>query len=88
MPQSLFPAGDSMENGRKIASMIVGGIQCALGGLASVLAFLVYSSPPLRETLAIASEEIYLYMFLLLVFSLFSIVSGFLLVHRENNKEQ
>jgi hypothetical protein len=68
---------------RKGASWVVGGIQCGLGGLASVVAFLVYASPSFRETLAIASEETYLYMFLLLVFGVFSILSGLLLVHGE-----
>jgi len=70
---------------RKAASWVVGGIQCGLGGIAAVLAFLVYASPSLQETLTITLQEIYLYMFLLLVFSLFSTLSGLLLIHREKN---
>lgn len=77
---------NQMGNARKAASWLVGGIQCGLGGLAAVLAFLVYSSPSLQQTLAITLEkEGYLYMLLLLVFSLFSIISGLLLIHREKN---
>jgi hypothetical protein len=71
---------------RKAVTWLVGGIQCALGGLAAVVAFLVYSSQSLRETLAIAFQDIYVYMFLLLVFSVFSIVSGLFLVHREQSE--
>lgn len=69
---------------RKIVSRFVGGIQCTLGTLASVLAFMIYVSPSMRETIAIASEgEVYLYMFLLLIFGVFSILSGLLLVRGE-----
>lgn len=71
---------------RKALSFVVGRIQCGLGGIAAVLAFLVYASSSLQETLAITlQEEVYLYMFLLLVFSLFSTLSGLLLIHREKN---
>jgi hypothetical protein len=75
-----------MGKARKAASWFIGGIQCGLGGLAAALAFLVYASPSLQEALAITLEkEGYLYMLLLLVFSLFSIISGLLLIHREKN---
>jgi len=70
---------------RRIASRLVGGIQCGLGGLASVFAFLIYASPLIREALAITYEEVYLYMFLFLVFGVFSILSGLLLVREEES---
>jgi len=74
-----------MTKARRVALRIVGGLQCGLGGLASVFAYLVYASPLIRDALAIASEEVPLYMFLFLVFGMFSILSGFLLVHEEDS---
>jgi hypothetical protein len=70
---------------RKAVSSFVGGFQCFLGGLAAVFAFIIYVSPSLRETLSITFQEIYLYMFTLLVFSAFSTLSGLLLIRREKN---
>jgi len=70
-----------MTKARKVASRLVGGFQCGLGGFASVLAYLIYASPSIQDMLAITSEEVPLYMFLFLVFGMFSILSGFLLVH-------
>ena len=72
-----------MAKARRVVSRFVGGIQCGLGALASVFAFLVYASPSIRDALAITSEEVYLYMFLSLVFGVFSILSGSLLVRKE-----
>jgi len=74
-----------MIKARRVASQLVGGIQCGLGGLASVFAYLVYASPLIRDVLAITSEEVYLYMFLFLVFGVFSILSGLLLVREEKS---
>ncbi|NWF86343.1 hypothetical protein HXY32_00775 [Candidatus Bathyarchaeota archaeon] len=72
-----------MTNVRRIFSRFVGGFQCVLGVLASVFSFIIYVSPSTRETLAITSEEVYLYMFLSLIFSVFSILSGLLLIRGE-----
>ncbi len=73
-----------MTNVRGAVSRFVGGIQCVLGVLASVFAFIIYASLSVRETLAITSEgEVYLYMFLSLIFGVFSILSGLLLVRGE-----
>lgn len=73
-----------MTNARKTVSLFVGGIQCVLGVLASVFAFIIYASPSMRETIAITSEgEVYLYIFLSLIFSVFSLLSGVLLVRGE-----
>jgi hypothetical protein len=69
---------------RKAFSLFVGGIQCVLGGIASVLAYLVFTSRQAQETLSIASREVPLFMFLLLAFGMFSILSGLFLV-REGN---
>ena len=68
---------------RRVMSRLIGGVQCWLGGLAVTLAFLVYGSPSVRDVLAVTSEEVYLYMFLFLVFGMFSILSGLLLVREE-----
>jgi len=73
-----------MSKFRKIVSQLIGGIQCGLGMLASVFAYLIYASPSIRDVLAITSEEIYLYMFLFLVFGIFSILSG-LIVRKEES---
>jgi len=72
-----------MTKARRMVSQLVGGIQCLLGGLSSVFAYIVYASSSIRDDLAITSEEVYLYMFLFLVFGMFSILSGLLLVHEE-----
>ena len=72
---------------RKAVSRLVGGIQCGLGALASVFAYLIYASPSIRDALAVTSEEVYLHMFLFLIFGMFSILSGLLLVHEENGGE-
>jgi len=69
-----------MTKARRAVSRLVGGIQCGLGGLVSVFAFLVYASPLIRDSLAVTPEEVYLYMFLFLVFSMLSILSGLLLL--------
>jgi len=74
-----------MGKARKAMSWIAGGIQVTLGALAAVVAFLIHTNASLQETLAISFQEVYLYMLLLLVFGTFSIISGLLLVHRENN---
>jgi len=69
----------------RAVSRFVGGIQCGLGGLASVFAYLIYASPSMRDLLAVTPEEIYLYMFLFLVFGMFSTLSGLLLIRTEDS---
>jgi hypothetical protein len=66
-----------------ILARLVGGIQCFLGTLSSVLAYLVYASQPLRESLGIAGNEISFFIFLFMVFGVFSIVSGMILINRD-----
>lgn len=74
-----------MTKARKAVSWFVGGFQCCLGVLAAVFAFIIYVSPSTRATLSITFEEIYVYMFILLVFSAFSTLGGLLLMRTEKN---
>jgi len=69
---------------RRIVSRIVGGIQCGLGCIAIALAFMVYANQSIRDALAIALTEVYLYMFLFLVFGMFSVLSGLPLLREKN----
>jgi hypothetical protein len=62
-------------------------VQCGFGGVASVLSYFIYSSSSLREALSIASEEIYLYMFVSAVFGVLSLVSGVLLVQQNGRRQ-
>jgi len=68
------------------AASIIGGIQCGLGGLVSVVAFLIYASSSIRDALAITLEEVYLHIFLFLVFGIFSIFSGLLLIYGDGSE--
>jgi len=70
-----------------VVARFTGVIQCGLGGLASVFAYLVYANPSIRDALAITSKEVYFYMFLFLVFGMFSILSGLLLVREEDGAD-
>ncbi len=72
-----------MSEARRAVSLLIGGVQCGFGVLASILTFLIYASPTVREAFAIASEEVYLYMFLLLVFGILSVLSGLLLAREQ-----
>lgn len=60
-------------------SRLVAGVQCALGGVSSTLAYFVYSNAWIREAISISDGEVYLFMFLFLAFGAFSIFSGLLL---------
>lgn len=73
-----------MANFRKTISQFIGGIQCVIGMIATVFAFIIYAYPVVRETIAITSEgELYLYMFLSSIFGVFSILSGLLIIREE-----
>jgi hypothetical protein len=69
-----------MGKARRALSRVVGGIQCSLGGMAAALVFLVYASSEVQEALSIVPEDVYLHMFLISVFSVFLILSGWLLI--------
>ena len=69
-----------MANFSTLLSWVVGGIQCIAGGLATVFAFLTFASSSTRDSLSIASDETYLYMFLFTILGVFLISSGLVLV--------
>jgi hypothetical protein len=54
-----------------------------MGLAASALAFMIYTSASVREDLSIGEEEITLFMLVLLVFGVFSIVSGIILLREK-----
>jgi hypothetical protein len=54
-----------------------------MGSAASVLAFTIYVRASVREELSIGEEEITLFMFMFLVFGVFSIVSGMILLREK-----
>jgi hypothetical protein len=68
---------------RRAVSLLVGGIQCVFGTLALVLAVLIYAVPEVQMRLITNLNEVYLYMFIFSVFGILSIVSGTLLMYRE-----
>lgn len=73
-----------MKKVRKVISRVIGAIQIALGGSMSLLAYLVYVNAQIQDWLSISPSEVYLYMFLFLVFGVFSIISGSLLIQEKN----
>ena len=73
-----------MASFRTVISRFIGGIQCFLGAVSAVLSFLVYASQPFRESLDIDLQEASLFMLLFMVFSVFSIVSGLILIREES----
>jgi hypothetical protein len=54
-----------------------------MGSAASVLAFMIYATASVREELSIGEEEITLFMFIFLVFGVFSVVSGMILLREK-----
>lgn len=64
-------------------SRLVGGIQCVLGGMASMFAYIVYVNADMQQILDIDERELGVIMLLLLVFGIFSIVSGAKLLGEE-----
>lgn len=76
-----------MSKARKIISQVVGGVQCVLGGLMSILAYLVYASSQIQNLFGIPPAEVYLYMFIFLVLGVFSIISGMLLIQEKNRED-
>lgn len=61
----------------------MGGIQCVLGGMASMFAYIVYVNADMQQILDIDERELGVIMLLLLVFGIFSIVSGAKLLGEE-----
>jgi len=54
-----------------------------MGGLASTFAYVIYASASVQEELSINQEEVPLFMFVFLVFGVFSIVSGMILMREK-----
>jgi len=69
---------------RRRVSRIAGGFQCVLGATASIFAYIVYASTPIQEKLSISQGEVTLFMFILLVFGVFSVLSGIVLLHEKS----
>jgi uncharacterized protein with PQ loop repeat len=61
----------------------LGGFQFLAGAAASALAYVIYVSEPIRTELSIAPAEITLFMFILLVFAVFSMLSGMILIREK-----
>ncbi len=66
---------------RRCLFRVLGGLQCVIGSVVSVLAFMIYVSPLVREELSIGEGEVSLFMLVLLVFGTFFIASGMVLVN-------
>jgi len=69
---------------RRILVTIVGIAQGAIGVLAGILAFILYFNfLGVQTTLNVSAELLPLYLLILSVFSFFSVISGFFLIHEE-----
>lgn len=68
----------------RLLSIIVGSTQMILGVLFAVLSYIVYVDQGMQEIIAVTQKETPLYMFLLLFFGLFLILSGLLMLSRDN----
>jgi len=67
---------------RRIFVAIVGIAQGGLGVLAGILVCILYFNfPSVQTTLNVPAEHLPLYLLILSVFSLFSVISGFFLIH-------
>lgn len=68
---------------RGYVAKFLGGLQCVVGAVAAVFAYIVYANALVREQLSVGEGEVALYMLVLVVFGVFSIASGMILL-REN----
>ncbi len=69
---------------KRILVAIVGIAQGAIGVLAGVLAgFLYFNFLDVQTTLNVSAELFPLYLLILSVFSFFSVISGFFLIHED-----
>lgn len=67
---------------RRILVATVGIAQGAIGVLASILAGILYFNfLDVQTALNVSIELLPLYLFILIVFSFFSVISGFFLIH-------
>lgn len=69
---------------RRILVTIVGIAQGAIGVLAGILACILYFNfLGVQTTLNVSAEPLPLYLLILTVFSFFSVINGFFLIHEE-----
>ena len=69
---------------KRILVAIVGIAQGAIGGLAGILAGILYFNfLDVQTTLNVSAELLPLYLLILSVFGFFSVISGFFLIHEE-----
>ncbi|MCK5563260.1 hypothetical protein KAI30_03725 [Candidatus Bathyarchaeota archaeon] len=69
---------------KRILVAIVGIAQGAIGGLAGILAYILYFNfLDVQTTLNVSAELLPLYLLILSVFGFFSVISGFFLIHEE-----
>lgn len=69
---------------RRILVTIVGIAQGAIGVLAGILACILYFNfLGVQTTLNVSAELLPLYLLILTVFSFFSVINGFFLIHEE-----
>jgi uncharacterized membrane protein YozB (DUF420 family) len=67
---------------RRILVATVGIAQGAIGVLASILVGILYFNfLDVQTALNVSAELLPLYLFILIVFSFFSVISGFFLIH-------
>jgi len=79
----------SIEVAKKIAAMVIGTVQTTLGGLAVVFAYFLHINfLGLQENLNVL-EFVPLFMLILIIFGLFSVISGlYLLAEREKSAQE
>lgn len=77
----------SIKEAGKILSTVVGAAQSAIGALAGIASYILYSDLfGLQALLNVTTEFVPLYMLILIVFGFFSIISGlFLLAERSES---
>ena len=72
----------------RMLSVAVGLVQSFLGGILTVLAYVVYSDKGLQQSIGVSSREAPLYMFVIMVIGLFLILSGLMLLSEENGRQE
>ena len=77
----------NFDGARKISAMVVGTVQTTLGGLAVIFAYFLHINFfGLQENLNILEEFVPLFMFILIIFGFFSLISGiYLLTERKKS---
>ena len=77
----------SIKEAGKILSTVVGAAQSAIGVLAAIASYILYSDLfGLQAWLNVTTEFVPLYMLILIVFGFFSVISGlFLLAERSES---